>query len=102
VRITFCLARAAPHLDLARWGELYDEGLAALVAHYLVSTNVTTGGGAAVGGALSGLSKTVGDVTVSRSFAVSAKAGDDPLLETPYGKTYRALARMVGMGAVAV
>jgi hypothetical protein len=100
-RIQFCLTRAEPHLDPERWGDLYDEGLASLAAHYL-ATSSPAAAAEFEGGVLSGKSKSVGDVSVSRSFAVSAKAGEDPLLATTYGQAFRMLARQVGMGAIAV
>jgi len=99
-RIAFCLRRAEPHLDSELWGDVYAEGLASLAAHYLATSGKNAGNDA--GGPVSALSKSVGDVTISRSFAVSSKAGDDPLMETAYGRAYRALARQVGMGAFAV
>lgn len=102
-RVQYALDSAAPFFDVARWDDLYLQGLANYAAHTLTMSAVTA---SKVGG-VAGVSDTatmkkVGDVTVSRSEAMLEKQSKNPLYRTHYGQEYLRLARLVGMGAVAV
>lgn len=102
-RVQLFIERSAPHFDVPRWGDLYADGVAYWVAHELALANVQTaqGGGAK---ALTNdiLSKKVGDVQVTKDSGLLNRQADNPYLRTYYGQQYSRLARMVGMGAVAV
>ena len=102
-RVQYALDSAAPFFDVARWDDLYLQGLANYAAHTLTMTAVSA---VAVGG-VAGVSdvaimKKVGDVSVSKSEIMLDKQAKNPFLRTLYGQEYQRLARLVGMGAVAV
>lgn len=87
---------AAPWFDVPRWGDFYDQGVAAWVAHTLtVNKKPTTGASGAVSG------KSVGDVSVNYA-APQLRAADAFYASTAYGVRYMQLRRLVGMGALAV
>lgn len=103
VRVQYALDSAAPFLDASRWDDLYTQGLANYAAHTLTMTAVAA---VAVSGVV-GVSDTanmkkVGDVSIGRSDALLEKQAKNPLYRTLYGQEYLRLARLVGMGAVAV
>lgn len=102
-RVQYALDSAAPFFDVARWNDLYTQGLVNYAAHTLTMTAVAA---VCVGG-VAGVSDTanmkkVGDVSIGRSDAMLEKQTKNPLYRTLYGQEYLRLARLVGMGAVAV
>lgn len=102
-RVQYALDSAAPFFDVARWDDLHPQGLANYAAHTLTMTAVAA---VRVGG-VAGVSDTtnmkkVGDVSIGRSDAMLEKQAKNPLYRTLYGQEYLRLARLVGMGAVAV
>lgn len=102
-RVQYALDSAAPFFDVARWDDLYTQGLANYAAHTLTMTvvaAVSVGGVAAVSDVAT--VKKVGDVSVSKSEIMLDKQAKNPFLRTLYGQEYQRLARLVGMGAVAV
>lgn len=102
-RVQYAIDSAAPFFDVARWENLYTQGLVNYVAHTLTMTAVA----AVVVGGVAGVSdvattKKVGDVSVTKSDAMVEKLAKNPYLRTVYGQEYYRLSRMVGMGAIAV
>ena len=99
----YALDSAKPFLDVARWDDLYTQGLANYAAHTLTMTAVAA---VAVGGVAgvsdTAITKKVGDVSVGRSEMLLQQQLKDPLMRTLYGQEYRRLARLVGMGAIAL
>jgi hypothetical protein len=106
-RIQIFLDDAVLELDVVRWGDLYDRGLAALAAHFLAisertSLAGTTGGGGAIGPLAS---KSVGDVSLSYGWTGNSASGSrdqNYYLSTVYGQDYLRLVAIVGYGMVAV
>lgn len=97
--VTATLALATPWFNLERWGGFYTEGLANWVAHTITAGKPNFAGARAVDGAQT--TKTVGTVSVSRSAQLLERQVDDPFLSTAYGRRYRFLAKLAGMGALA-
>jgi hypothetical protein len=102
-RVQYALDSAAPFFDVTRWDDLYLQGLANYAAHTLTMTAVAA---VAVGG-VAGVSdiadlKKVGDVSVQKSEIMLQQQAKDPFMRTIYGQEYRRLARLVGMGVIAV
>jgi hypothetical protein len=101
-------ATGYPGLDAARWETNYDRGLRYLVAHSIVmeKRRIKMGPVADAGDLTSATTETVGNgtggrVTKSRSADAVARAADEPLYESAYGKEYLRLWKIVGKGAVA-
>jgi hypothetical protein len=102
-RVQLFIDRSAPHFDVPRWGDLYADGVAYWVAHELTLANIQTAQGGGVKALTNdNLSKKVGDVQVTKDSGLLNRQADNPYLRTYYGQQYNQLARMVGMGAVAV
>ncbi|NIV93798.1 DUF4054 domain-containing protein [candidate division KSB1 bacterium] len=102
-RIQIFIDDAELELEESRWGDLYDRGLSALTAHLLAIANKNaagSGSGTALAGKLA--SRTVGSVSVSFNSGQSTGSTEDFYLSTSYGAEYWRLAKMVGMGIVAV
>lgn len=91
---------ADPFFNVCRWRNFYEQGLAAFVAHNLTlaAGPVDTGDGSQT----ARVSKSIGEVSVSYSSGMVDKYAADPFMRTVYGQKYKYLARLVGMGAVAV
>lgn len=85
------------------WGDFYDRGLSALTAHLLAIANrnaASSGTGVSLGGSLTG--RSVGSVSVSFGASASSGSSEDYYLSTAYGAEYWRLAKIVGMGIIAV
>lgn len=105
-RVQVLIDLADPQFDVARWGDLYEQGMANYVAHTLVLSGVRASQ-FNVSGPASALSsfqtsKTVGDVSVSRSDVMVQAQAKNPLLATAYGVEFARLRRLVGIGITAV
>jgi len=100
-RVQLFINDALPLLDQARWDDLYDVGLANLVAHELslANTNVLVGG---VGTAGDETSVSVGDVSIDRGADLVKMEMEDTYYKTSYGQRFRKYQRLVGGGGVAV
>jgi hypothetical protein len=96
--ITATIALAAPWFAVDRWGDFYSEGLANWVAHTIVTGK--PGYAATLAGDGAQTDKQVGSVRVGRSAKLLERQADDPFLATGYGRRYRYLAKLAGMGAV--
>jgi len=97
--VNAAIALATPYFNVARWGGFYTEGLANWVAHTIVTGKPGFAATLASDGAQT--DKQVGSVRVGRSAALLERQADDPFLTTGYGRRYRYLAKLAGMGAVA-
>lgn len=91
---------ADPFFSLCRWGNFYEQGVSNFVAHNLTLALATADSGD--GSQTARISKQIGDVSVTYSAAMIDRYAKDPFARTTYGQKYRYLARLVGMGAVAV
>ena len=89
-RLTAVIASADSYFDATRWDDLYSAGLGNWVAHKLATQN-----GGQLGKDATITSKSVGALSVSRDVNLTAH---DPFLSTLYGREYRRLANLVGMG----
>lgn len=97
--ITPQITASAPYFDIARWGAFLNEGVGNWVAHRIVE------GGLDV---VDGMSGTSNDITskddkaikVSMSEKLLERQADDPYMTTSYGRRYRYLSRIAGMGGV--
>jgi hypothetical protein len=101
-RIQSFIDRADPFFDVARWGDLYSEGLGNFVAHSLFQANLAASNPGSVGTSGLAIKKKVGDVEVGYSDAIQTKVLSNPYLKTAYGQQYLYLLRTVGIGATAV
>lgn len=102
-RVQLFIDRAAPHFDVARWGDLYPDGVAYFVANELAMANAQTAQGGSVQAMTNDiLTKKVGDVQVTRDSGLLNKQADNPLYRTVYGQRYLYLRRQVGIGALSV
>lgn len=102
-RIELFIGVADPFFDADRWGGLYAEGVANFVAGKLAAANAAALLADGSGDTNSGIiSKKVGDIQIGYSEAVLLAKMKDPFLGTTYGAEYMRLARLVGIGAVAV
>lgn len=92
---------ASPGFEVARWGDDYAEGLGNLVAWGLVDEGAA---GVPPTPNVSNFAtmKKVGQLQTEYSEAAMAAVADDPYQSNKYGRRYRALARQVGRGGVAV
>ena len=86
---------ADPYFDVARWGDLYIEGLANWCCHWLLLDGlaVSLDDGAEV-------SESVGDTSFSLHPDLVFAQAHDSMMRTRYGQRYRQLADQVGMGGV--
>jgi hypothetical protein len=84
---------ADPHFDVARWGDLYAEGLANWCCHWLLLDGLPASmdDGAEV-------SEDVGDTSFSLHSQLVLEQAHDQMMRTRYGQRYRQLADQVGMG----
>ena len=101
-------ASGFPGLDAARWETRYDRGLCNLTAHLIVmeKRRIKMGPVADAGDLTSATMETAGNgtggrVTKSRSADAVARAADEPLYESSYGKAFLNEWKLVGKGAVA-
>lgn len=93
--------RAAPAFNVARWGAWYAEGFASYVAHQIVCDAAR--GAKSIDDPIGDLganiiSKSKGPVSVSYDPALLRMSATDSLMLTPYGRRYRELAKLVGLG----
>lgn len=95
---------ATPFFEVGRWGDLYDLGLSNFVAHSLAAAAARASAAARGGGGISDsvVSKKVGSVQIQRSEALLMENLKDPFMTTVYGREYKRLVRIVGMGAMAL
>lgn len=104
-RLVVFIEKADPYFDVCRWGDLLEDGVLMLVAHTLSMADLRAKQAAnplGFANAMSQTGKKVGDVSVTRDAGLMAKGQDEDLYLTPYGQTFLALRRQVGLGAVAV
>jgi len=87
---------SVPHFNVARWDNLYDEGVANWVAHELVTAPPP--GTAPIADPAGITVEMVGTVRVERATAVAEKETEDPILSSRYGRKYARLRRLVGLG----
>ena len=102
-RVQVYIDDAELEMNESQWGDLYDRGLSALTAHLLsiADKNAASGGaGTSLTGGVS--SRSVGSVSVSFGTSSSSGSAEDFYLSTSYGADYWRLAKMVGLGIVAV
>jgi hypothetical protein len=97
--VNAAIALAAPWFNVSRWGGFYAEGLANWVAHKIVTDKPGFAATLASDGAVT--DKQVGSVRVSRGESIIKAQQDDPFMTTGYGRRYRYLANLAGMGAIA-
>lgn len=97
--VNAALALATPYFNVARWGGFYTEGLANWAAHTIVTGKPGFAAALASDGAMT--DKQVGSVRVGRSAKLLERQVDDPFLTTGYGRRYRYLSRLAGMGSFA-
>ncbi|MCL2829845.1 MAG: DUF4054 domain-containing protein [Betaproteobacteria bacterium] len=90
---------ALPWLDAARWGAFYEQGWAALAAHFLVGDSAAKGKS---GPLLAANLKKVGEVQIGLATPNYRTPDDAWLASTTYGQRFIALRRMAGLGAIAV
>ena len=100
-RIETFINKAALLVGSCKWGDLYDEGIALLAAHYLALSILQESASSAIS-SFPVSSKKVGDVQINFAIPASASAMESFYTKTPYGQEYWALVRLVGIGAVAV
>lgn len=101
-RVQLFITDADPMFDVARWDSFYSLGVANYCAHFLTVANAQAAAGAAGRMLDTSTQKKVGDLSVSKSEAALLAKLKDPFMATPYGIEYRRLARIVGLGALAV
>lgn len=101
-RITFFLTLATRLVSACRWGELYDQGLMLVAAHYLaLGARQMTAGATGTPGTIQGAktSKSVGQVSVS--YAAPSDGGTSGYWgQTIYGQQYWQLLMMFGTAAI--
>lgn len=107
VRVQYVINDADAMFNKARWGSLYERGMALWVAHQLAMGEMRRKQGLAgqLGGVAGGENITVGKVSVGSSSGGVKAAGnqlDNPIRATPYGAEYDDLAGLVGMGGMTV
>lgn len=95
-RVQLFLDEAIPHLDEARWDDLYVQGLGLYVAHSLALANADVG--VDVG---NDTNVKVGDVSISKDATIVKAQMENEFLRTTYGQRYARVARLVGGGGVA-
>lgn len=95
-RVQMFLDEAIPHLDEARWDDLYVQGLGLYVAHSLALANADVG--ADIG---NDTNVKVGDVSISKDASVVKAQMENEFMRTTYGQRYWQMARLVGAGGVA-
>lgn len=100
-RIQVFLDKAALLVSACKWGNLYDEGVALLAAHYLALSILQSSASSATP-TFAIASKKVGDVQINYAVPSAASGTEAYYNSTPYGQEYWSLVRLVGMGAVAV
>lgn len=94
------ITASTPYFDVSRWGDLLPDGQGNFVAHRIVINNPAAfpGQSAGVVGDVTVTDKMVGSVRVGRAAGLRAKQMDDPYMLTSYGREYRRLANLVGLG----
>lgn len=102
-RVQLFIDRTAPHFDVARWGDLYSDGVAYFAAHELALANAQTAQGGGVQAMTNdNLTKKVGDVQVTKDTSLLNKQADNPFFRTLYGQKYLYLRKQVGGGGLSV
>ena len=91
---------AAPMFNVARWGELYSEGLANLVAHSIVMSKERAARGLQVDGG-DVTEQHVGPVGESFNGELQVLFAKDTYMRSVYGQRYCELRDMVGLGGTA-
>lgn len=96
--IKFWSRLAEVRMNVLRWGNLYPYGVELCTAHYITvaSKNATSPGG--VGGMVA--SKSVGPAAVSYDTASISIDGAGDWNATSYGRQWKQLANIVGMGGI--
>jgi len=100
-RVLTFLNKASLLVSECKWGNLYDEGVALLAAHYLALSILQESASSATP-SFPVSSKKVGDVQINYGVPSADSGTEAYYLRTPYGAEYWSLVRLVGMGAVAV
>lgn len=95
------ITSAVPYFDVARWDDLYTDGLRFYVAWGLVD-EVVAGAPPTPNVSSFATLKRVGTEQIQYSEAALAMVAADPFQSNKFGRRYAALAREVGRGAVAV
>lgn len=94
---------ADPYFNKCRWCNHYERGLGYFIAHnLLVQQSLADGTMPVLAANGSYTQKKVGEVSVSTGSDTINKIMDNPFMSTVYGQQYLYLARLVGMGAIAV
>lgn len=96
--ISTYLTRATPHFNVDRWGDWHNEGLANWIAHSIVVDRAEATQPIDEIDADDGILDSIGPITSRRSGKNVEDMARNPYLRTTYGRRYRYLARMVGMG----
>ena len=101
-RIQFFIDDAILELDVNRWGDYYDKGLAALTAHFLINAlkTQTVLGAATIVGNVS--SRSVGSVSTSFNAPVADGSNTAYYQTSKYGQEYLRLLNIIGSGMVAI
>lgn len=101
-RVTFFLTLATKLVSACRWGELYDQGVMLVAAHYLaLGARQVTAGASGTPGTIQGAktSKSVGQVSVS--YAAPSDGGNAGYWgQTVYGQQYWYFLGMFGIAAI--
>lgn len=97
--ITRHIADAAPRFDVSRWEDLYDQGLAAYVAHTIAIEQAEQAAGVSL--SVDAISYGAPGGQITRSTMAVERAVLNEYSRTPYGRRYQRLQRLVGMGAIA-
>ncbi len=101
-RVTAVIALAAPYFDVTRWGTFYSDGLGNWVAHRIVVDNAEAAQSTSLVDAGDATAETFGRISTTRSPELAKMEAVDPYMRTTYGRRYRHLCRLVGLGGVVV
>lgn len=95
--IAFFITDAKPEVSRRVWGNLYEKGLLALVAHMLeMSRRRQNGGGGSPNQTVA--SESAGELSVSYAQPQNIANGDENYHLTSYGQEYLRLKSRVGIG----
>lgn len=101
--IQFWIDRVAPHFDVERWDDLYEEGVGNLVAHYITVSKQQTAKAQANDPNADAVVLKAGDTEVRFSERIKVlQIERSPLVRTDYGQQYAYLSRLVGRGAISI
>lgn len=98
------LDKSDEYFNVCLWGGWLSEGISNLVAHWLTLAEYRKKLAAAGGNGMAsaGLSKKVGDLSITNSEALLLSRQSNPYMSTTYGQEYWRLAKVVGSGMKAV